>query len=82
MDTGDKWYQLFQKGVELGTWNVEKLFDEIGFEQDRETWESLEADERNQIRYLLSGFLDGENGGRWRCRDEPLAGHGCVLSGW
>ena len=60
VDTGDKWYQLFQKGVELGTWNVEKLFDEIGFEQDRETWESLEADERNQIRYLLSGFLDGE----------------------
>jgi ribonucleoside-diphosphate reductase beta chain len=60
VNTGDKWYQLFQKGVELGTWNVEKLFDEIGFEQDRESWESLEADERNQIRYLLSGFLDGE----------------------
>jgi ribonucleoside-diphosphate reductase beta chain len=60
VDTGDKWYQLFQKGVELGTWNVEKLFDEIGFEQDRESWESLEENERNQIRYLLSGFLDGE----------------------
>lgn len=60
VDTDDKWYQLFQKGVELGTWNVEKLFDEIGFEQDKETWESLEDDERAQIRYLLSGFLDGE----------------------
>ncbi len=60
IDTGDKWYQLFQKGVELGTWNVEKLFDEIGFEQDKETWESLEPRERDQIRYLLSGFLDGE----------------------
>ncbi|HET7323934.1 MAG TPA: ribonucleotide-diphosphate reductase subunit beta, partial [Halococcus sp.] len=60
IDTGDKWYQLFQKGVELGTWNVEKLFDEIGFEQDRETWQSLEPKERDQIRYLLSGFLDGE----------------------
>jgi ribonucleoside-diphosphate reductase beta chain len=60
VDTGDKWYQLFQKGVELGTWNVEKLYDEIGFEQDKETWESLEPRERDQIRYLLSGFLDGE----------------------
>ncbi|EMA56504.1 ribonucleotide-diphosphate reductase subunit beta [Halococcus thailandensis] len=60
VDTDDKWYQLFQKGVELGTWNVEKLFDEIGFKQDKETWESLEDDERAQIRYLLSGFLDGE----------------------
>jgi ribonucleoside-diphosphate reductase beta chain len=60
VNTESKWYQLFQKGVELGTWNVEKLFDEIGFEQDRETWQSLEDDERAQIRYLLSGFLDGE----------------------
>lgn len=60
VDTGSKWYTLFQKGVELGTWNVEKLFDEIGFEQDRESWEGLSPDERDQIRYLLSGFLDGE----------------------
>lgn len=60
VNTESKWYQLFQKGVELGTWNVEKLFDEIGFEQDKETWQSLEPDERAQIRYLLSGFLDGE----------------------
>lgn len=60
VDTGSKWYQLFQKGVELGTWNVEKLFDEIGFEQDRASWKSLSQDERDQIRYLLSGFLDGE----------------------
>lgn len=60
VNTGSKWYSLFQKGVELGTWNVEKLFDEIGFEQDRESWEALTQDERDQIRYLLSGFLDGE----------------------
>jgi ribonucleoside-diphosphate reductase beta chain len=60
IDTTSKWYDLFQKGIELGTWNVEKLFDEVGFEQDRETWAELDDDERKQIRFLLSGFLDGE----------------------
>ncbi|ELZ04480.1 ribonucleotide-diphosphate reductase subunit beta [Natrialba aegyptia] len=60
IDTSSKWYDLFQKGVELGTWNVEKLFDEVGFEEDREIWSSLEPGEQKQIRYLLSGFLDGE----------------------
>lgn len=60
IDTSSKWYDLFQKGVELGTWNVEDLFDEVGFEEDREIWESLGPIERKQIRYLLSGFLDGE----------------------
>ena len=60
VNTGSKWYELFQKGVELGTWNVEKLFEEVGFEEDREVWAGLEQDERDQIRYLISGFLDGE----------------------
>ena len=60
IDTASKWYDLFQKGVELGTWNVEKLFEEVGFEEDREIWNSLEPGERKQIRYLISGFLDGE----------------------
>lgn len=60
IDTSSKWYELFQKGVELGTWNVEKLFDEIGFERDRQTWEQLSPGERKQLRFLLSGFLDGE----------------------
>ncbi|MDF9744372.1 ribonucleotide-diphosphate reductase subunit beta [Natrinema salsiterrestre] len=60
IDTTSKWYDLFQKGVELGTWNVEKLFEEVGFEEDREIWASLEPGERTQLRYLLSGFLDGE----------------------
>lgn len=61
INTDSKWYDLFQKGVELGTWNVEKLIDQIGFEEDREIWRSLDDDERRQIRYLLSGFLDGEH---------------------
>ncbi|WP_227375005.1 ribonucleotide-diphosphate reductase subunit beta [Haladaptatus halobius] len=60
VDTSSKWYRLFQKGVELGTWNVEKLFEEVGLEEDREQWESMAQDERDQVRYLLSGFLDGE----------------------
>ncbi|MBZ6494328.1 ribonucleotide-diphosphate reductase subunit beta [Natrinema longum] len=60
IDTSNKWYELFQKGVELGTWDVETLFEEVDFRRDRERWASLEADERKQIRYLLSGFLDGE----------------------
>lgn len=60
IDTSSKWYELFQKGVELGTWNVEKLFEEVGFEQDRETWKQLNPDEQKQLRFLLSGFLDGE----------------------
>ena len=60
VDTSNLWYSLFQKGVELGTWNVESLFDEVGFEEDREMWASMDQDERDQVRYLLSGFLDGE----------------------
>lgn len=60
IDTSSKWYELFQKGVELGTWNVESLFEEVGFEEDREIWNSLEPVEQKQIRYLVSGFLDGE----------------------
>jgi len=61
IETDSLWYHLFQKGVELGTWDVHGLIEEIGFEEDREVWESLEPDEREQIRRLLSGFLDGEH---------------------
>ncbi|MDY6778974.1 MAG: ribonucleotide-diphosphate reductase subunit beta [Halobacteria archaeon] len=61
LDTSNLWYSLFQKGVELGTWNVESLFEEVGFEEDREVWRSLDDDEREQVRRLLAGFLDGEH---------------------
>ncbi|MFP4632992.1 MAG: ribonucleotide-diphosphate reductase subunit beta [Halobacteriales archaeon] len=60
LDTNSLWYGLYNKSIELGMWNPEALMDEIGFERDREIWEDLDDDEREQIRRILVAFLDGE----------------------
>jgi ribonucleotide reductase beta subunit family protein with ferritin-like domain len=61
VDTDNQYYELYQKSVELGTWNAEKLCEKIGFEQDRETWESLDDDEKEQWARIISYFIDGEH---------------------
>jgi ribonucleotide reductase beta subunit family protein with ferritin-like domain len=61
IDTGSQYYELFQKSVELGTWNVEKLVEKVGFEEDREVWESLDDTEKEQWARLIAYFIDGEH---------------------
>jgi ribonucleotide reductase beta subunit family protein with ferritin-like domain len=61
LSTDSLWYGLYNKGIELGMWDVESLIDEVGFEDDREVWESLDDDEREQVRRILAAFLDGEH---------------------
>jgi ribonucleoside-diphosphate reductase beta chain len=56
----DKHFELYQKGVELGTWDVEKLIDQAPVEKDRETWEEMNEDEQDQWARLITSFMDGE----------------------
>ncbi len=60
LNTDSLWYGLFDKSIELGMWNAESLIEEIGFDEDREIWEGLDDDEREQVRRILVAFLDGE----------------------
>lgn len=64
LNADSKFYELYQKGVELGTWDVEKLISQLTeqglVEADKETWESMDETERNQWARLVSMFLDGE----------------------
>lgn len=57
----DKFFQLYQKGVELGTWDVEKLIKQAPVEKDKETWEQMDEDEQEQWARLVCAFMDGEN---------------------
>lgn len=61
IDSGSKYYELFQKSIELGTWNVENLVRKVGFEEDREVWNSLEEAEKEQWARIISYFIDGEH---------------------
>ncbi|MFB6164214.1 MAG: ribonucleotide-diphosphate reductase subunit beta [Haloarculaceae archaeon] len=61
IDSDSIYYELYQKSVELGTWNAEKLVEKVGFEEDRETWNSLEEDEKEVWARVISYFLDGEH---------------------
>jgi ribonucleotide reductase beta subunit family protein with ferritin-like domain len=60
IDTDDRWYELYQKGIELGTWDVEKLVEKVGFEDDIEQWESMEDEEKEQWARLIAAFADLE----------------------
>ncbi len=60
IDTDSKWYELYQKGIELGTWDVEKLVDKVGFKDDLDTWRSLEDEEKEQWARLIAAFADLE----------------------
>jgi ribonucleoside-diphosphate reductase beta chain len=44
----------------LGTWDAEKLVHKVGFEDDREVWEGLNDNEKEQWARLISYFIDGE----------------------
>jgi ribonucleotide reductase beta subunit family protein with ferritin-like domain len=61
IDTSSTYYELYQKSVELGTWDVQKLVEKVGFADDRETWESLDDDEKEQWARIISYFIDGEH---------------------
>jgi ribonucleotide reductase beta subunit family protein with ferritin-like domain len=61
IDTDSIYYELYQKSVELGTWNAEKLAEKVGFEEDREVWSTLADDEKEQWARIISYFIDGEH---------------------
>lgn len=60
IDRDSIWYDLYQKGIELGTWDVQKLFDKVGIAEDRETWESLEPAQKEEWARLIAMFTDLE----------------------
>jgi len=60
LDSQSKWMEQYQKGIDLGTWNANKLMQKVGFEDDIETWESLEEDERAEVARLVAFFMDAE----------------------
>ena len=60
IDTSSQYYELYQKSVELGTWDAEKLVHKVGFEDDREVWGGLNDNEKEQWARLISYFIDGE----------------------
>lgn len=61
IDTDNKHYQLYQKGVELGTWDAEKLIEKVPAEKDKEMWESMSEEQQNQWARLVTAFMDGEH---------------------
>ncbi len=61
IDTDNTYYELYQKSVELGTWDAEKLMHKVGFEEDKEVWDSLDDNEKEQWARLISYFIDGEH---------------------
>ncbi|MFB6142900.1 MAG: ribonucleotide-diphosphate reductase subunit beta [Halorientalis sp.] len=61
IDTDSQWYELYQKGIELGTWDVEKLFDTVGLERDLEAWAGMAPEEREQWARLIAAFVDLEH---------------------
>ena len=57
----DKFFELYQKAVELGTWDVEKVIAKAPVEKDREQWENMNREQRLLWSRTVAGFLDGEN---------------------
>ena len=60
IDQDSPWYDLYQKGIELGTWDVERLFEAVGVEADLETWESLDPVVKEEWARLIAMFVDLE----------------------
>jgi hypothetical protein len=60
IDTANTWYELYQKGIELGTWDVEKLYETVGTEDDLEVWDGMEREEKEQWARLIAAFVDLE----------------------
>lgn len=61
IDPENTYYELYQKSVELGTWDANKLAEKVGFEADREAWDSLNDTEKEQWARLIAYFIDGEH---------------------
>lgn len=57
----DKFFELYQRAVELGTWDVEKVIAKAPIEEDRETWAEMGPNEKTRWSLYVSGFLDGEH---------------------
>jgi len=56
-----KFYELYQKSVELGTWNVEELIRQSPVEKDTETWASLTEAEKEAWARQLVALIDAEH---------------------
>ncbi|WP_336002692.1 ribonucleotide-diphosphate reductase subunit beta [Halorientalis halophila] len=61
VDTDSKWFELYQKGIELGTWDAGKLVEQMGVEEDKAVWASLEPEEKEQWARLIAAFVDLEH---------------------
>lgn len=61
IDIDNQWYELYRKGIELGTWDADKLFEKVGVERDIEAWESMAPEEREQWARLIAAFVDLEH---------------------
>lgn len=60
-NTDDPWFELYERGIELGTWDVDQLFETVGVKDDIETWKSLTDNQQEQWARLISAFLDLEH---------------------
>jgi ribonucleoside-diphosphate reductase beta chain len=56
----NKHFQLYKKGIELGTWDPAELAKKLPIEKDKETWRNLNENEKEQWARTVAFFLDGE----------------------
>jgi len=59
-DPGNKHFELYKKAKELGTWDPAKLIEKVPIEKDRENWNAMTHDEKEEWSRLASFFIDGE----------------------
>jgi len=60
-DPGNKHYELYKKATNLGTWDPQKLAEKVPMEKDKEMWNSLDEDEKEEWARLVAFFMDGEH---------------------
>ncbi|MGQ4557191.1 hypothetical protein [Halobellus sp. GM3] len=56
----DKFFELYQKGVEIGTWDVEALIADAPVQQDKTEWKRMTDEQQLVWSNLVARFLDGE----------------------
>lgn len=61
IDMDNEWFELYQKGIELGTWDAAKLFEKVGVERDLEVWDAMAPEEKEQWARLIAAFVDLEH---------------------
>lgn len=57
----DKFFQLYQKAVELGTWDPAKVIKQAPVEEDKAAWEEMSMNDMLNWSGIIGGFLDGEH---------------------